>query len=75
MTNFLTDFRGGIVSHSPHHAAQLCTGMVQWLSFEKLLMLSHVNQYDVGSIPLEVSYFWLHLGQFSFIFLYIRLGC
>ena len=74
MTNFLTDYRGRIASHSPYCAAQLYAGMVQWLSFETLLMLSHVNQYDVGLIPVEVNYFWLHLGQFSFIFLYIRLG-
>ena len=74
MTHFLTDFRGGIVSDSPHCAAQLYARVVQWLNLEKLLMLSHVNQYDVGSIPIEVNYFWLHLGQFSFIFLYIRSG-
>ena len=47
--------------------------MVQRLSIDILLLLSHVNQYDVGSISGMVTYFWLHLGQFSFIFLYIRL--
>ena len=57
MTNFLTDLRGGIVSDSPHHAAHLYTRVVQWLSLENSLMLSHVNQYDVGSIPVEVNYF------------------
>ena len=46
MTNFLTDFGGKIISHSPHHAAQLYAGMVQWLSLEKLLILSDVDQYD-----------------------------
>ena len=71
MTNSLTDFRGRILSHTPHRASQLYAGIVR---LEKLLMLSHVNQYDVGSIPIEVNYFWLHLGQFSFIFLYIRSG-
>ena len=74
MTNILTDFRGRIVRHSLHRATQLYAGMVQWLSIQVSLMLSHVDQYDVGSIPVEVSYFWLHLWQFSFISLYIRLG-
>ena len=72
MTNILTDFRGRIVSHSLHRATQLYAGMVQWLGIQVSLMLSHVDQYDVGSIP--VSYFWLPLWQFSFIPLYIRLG-
>ena len=47
--------------------------MVQGLSLDKLLLLSNVNQYDLGSIPGKVICFWLHLGQFSFILLYIRL--
>ena len=74
MTNILTDFRGQIVSHSLHRASQIYAGMVQWLSIQVLLMLSHVDQYDVGSILAEVNYFWLHLWQFSFISLYVRLG-
>ena len=73
MTNILTDFRGRIVSHTPHCVVIIHTIMVQRLSLGKLLLLSHVNQYDVGSIPGKVIYFWLHLGQFSFTLLYIRL--
>ena len=73
MTNILTDFRGRIVRHSPYRVATVYATMVQRLSLDELLMLSHVNQYDVGSIPGNVIYFWLHLGQFSFILLYIRL--
>ena len=71
MTNIL---RGRIVRHSLHRSAQLYAVMVQWLSIEVSLMLSHVGQYDVGSIPVEATYFWLHLWQFYFISLYIRLG-
>ena len=73
MTNILTDFRGRIVRHSPYHVVTIYATMVQWLSLGNLLLLSHVNQYDVGSIPGKIIYFWLHLGQFSFILLYIRL--
>ena len=68
MTNILTDFRGRIVRRSPHHVIIIYATMVQWLSLDKLLLLSHVNQYDVGSIPGKVIYFLLH-----FILLYIRL--
>ena len=60
--NFLIDFRGRIVRYSPHHAVKLYAGMVQWLTLKKLLLLIHVNQYDVGSILGKVSYFWLLLG-------------
>ena len=74
MTNILTDFRGRIVRHSPHRVVIIYATMVQrLLSLHKLLLLSHVNQYDVGSIPGYFIDFWLHLGQFSFILLYIRL--
>ena len=73
MTNILTDFRGRIVRHSPHRVVVIHATIVQRLSLDKLLLLSHANQYDVGSIPGKVIYFWPHLGQFSFILLYIRL--
>ena len=73
MTNILTDFKGRIVRHSPHRLVIIYATMVQRLGLNKLLLLSHVNQYEVGSIPSKVIYFWLHLGQFSFILLYIRL--
>ena len=69
MTNILTDFRGRIVSHSLHRATQLYAAMVQWLSIQVTLMLSHVNQYGVGSIPVEVSYFWPTCGN-SLLFPY-----
>ena len=73
MTNILTDFRGRIVRHSLYRIDMIYAIMVQRLSLAKLLLLSHVSQYDVGSNPSKVIYFWLHLGQFSFILLYIRL--
>ena len=73
MTNILTDFRGRVVRYSLHRVVTIYAAMVQQLNLNKLLLLSHVNQYDVGSIPGKVIYFWLHLGQFSFILLYIRL--
>ena len=73
MTNILTDFRGRIVRHSPYRVVTIYATIVQRLSLDKLLLLSHVNQYGVGSIPGEVIYFWLHSGKFSFILLYIRL--
>ena len=73
MANILTDFRGRIVRHSPYRIVTISATMVQRLRLDKLLVLNHVNQYDVGSTPGKVIYFWLHLGQFSFILLYIRL--
>ena len=73
MTNILTDFRGRIVRHSPYHVVTIYATMVQRLRLDESLLLSHVNQYDVASTPGKVVYFWLHLGQFSFILLYIRL--
>ena len=69
MTNILTDFRGEIVRHSPYRVVTVYATIVQRLSLDKLLMLSHVNQYDVGSIPGKVIYFWLHLGN-SLLFSY-----
>ena len=73
MTNILTDFRGRIVRHSPYRVITIYATMVQRLSLDELLLLSHVSQYHVGSILGKVIYFWLYLGQFSFILLYIRL--
>ena len=73
MTNILTDFRGRIVRHTPYRVVTIYAAMVQRLSLHKLRLLSHVHQYHVGSIPGKVTYFWLHFGQFAFIFLYIRL--
>ena len=71
MTNILTDFRGRIVRHSLHRATQLYAGMVQWLSIQVSLMLSHIDQYDVGSIPVEVTYFWLHLPLVAILFYFL----
>ena len=57
MTNILTDFKGRIVRHSSYSVVIIYATMVQRLSLDKLLLLSHVNQYDVGSIPGKVIYF------------------
>ena len=72
MTNILTDFGGRIVRHSPYRVVTIYATIVQQLRLNELLLLSHVNQYDVGSTPGKVIYFWLHLGQFSFILLYSK---
>ena len=63
MTNFLTDFMGRIVSHYSHHAVRSYAGMVQQLRPKKSLLLSHVYQSDVGSIPGDASIFGFTWGN------------
>ena len=69
MTHFLTDFMGRIVSHYSHRAVRLYARMVQWLRPKKSLLLSHVYQCDVGSIPCDASIFGFTWGN-SLVFSY-----